>query len=101
MWSGTTNRRQSNWRWPLMNGFSRPDRQAALHLPDGRRLAWHEWGPALGRPVLFCTGAAMSGSLAFEIDHVHDLGWRLIAFDRPVSDRRTRTLTRPCRPGDD
>lgn len=46
-----------------MIDVSAPERTAHLTLPDGRRLAWSEWGPADGRPVLFCTGAAMGGSL--------------------------------------
>lgn len=52
-------------------------------LPDGRILAWYEWGPATGRPVVFCTGAGMSGSLGFGEDILDDLGLRLIAPDRP------------------
>jgi len=54
-----------------------------MRLRDGRRLAWYEWGPGSGRPVLFCTGAAMSGSVAFGAGHLRDLDLRLIAFDRP------------------
>jgi len=55
----------------------------AIRLPDGRALAWFEWGPLDGVPVIFCTGAAMCGSLAFGVDHLHDLGLRLLAIDRP------------------
>ncbi len=54
-----------------------------LDLPDGRRLAWHQWGPATGRPVIFCTGAGMSGSLGFGTDCLDGLNLRLIAPDRP------------------
>lgn len=54
-----------------------------IDLPDGRRLAWHEWGPVTGRPVIFCTGAGMSGSLGFGEDCLEDLGLRLIVPDRP------------------
>jgi hypothetical protein len=36
-----------------------------------------------GLPVLFCTAAAMSGTLGFGADDVTDLGLRLIAVDRP------------------
>lgn len=56
-----------------------PDRQSETTLHDGRTLAWSEWGPPSGRPVLFCTGAGMSGSLAFDPPR----GVRLIAADRP------------------
>src|SRR5581483_300238 len=66
-----------------MNGFSRPERQESMRLRDGRRLAWYEWGPPRGRPVLFSTGAAMSGSLAFGPDELPNLELRMIAFDPP------------------
>ena len=60
-----------------------PERQRALHLADGRRLAWAEWGPLAGTPVLFCTGAAMSGWLGFGCHHLAELNLRLLAIDRP------------------
>lgn len=60
-----------------------PQRQEAMQLSDGRVLAWYEWGPPDGVPVLFCTGAAMSGWLGFGTDCVDELGLRLIAPDRP------------------
>lgn len=34
-----------------------PMRIGVTVLRDGRDLAWAEWGPADGRPVLFCPGA--------------------------------------------
>lgn len=60
-----------------------PNRQATLRLLDGRILAWSEWGPVDALPVLFCTGAAMSGSLGFGAPGLNELGLRLIAVDRP------------------
>jgi pimeloyl-ACP methyl ester carboxylesterase/ADP-ribose pyrophosphatase YjhB (NUDIX family) len=60
-----------------------PERQAAIHLQDDRKLAWSEWGPEDGIPVLFCTGAGMSGSLGFGATHLPALGLRLMAIDRP------------------
>jgi len=60
-----------------------PGRQSTMNLRDGRKLGWYEWGTPNGRPVLFCTGAAMSGSLAFGIEYLADLELRLLAFDRP------------------
>lgn len=48
-----------------------------------RRMAWAEWGPPDGAPVLFSPGAATSGSLGFATDAVERLGVRLIAVDRP------------------
>jgi pimeloyl-ACP methyl ester carboxylesterase len=58
-----------------------------MTLSDGRILAWYEWGPHAGVPVLFCTGAAMSGWLGFGSDCLADAGLRLMAVDRPGSGR--------------
>lgn len=46
-------------------------------------MAWSEWGRPDGLPVLFCTGAALSGSLDFGARDLPDLGLRLLASDRP------------------
>lgn len=46
-------------------------------------MAWSEWGPVDGVPVLFSPGAATSGSLGFATETVDRLGVRLIAVDRP------------------
>ncbi|MBW4566317.1 MAG: alpha/beta hydrolase [Mojavia pulchra JT2-VF2] len=54
-----------------------------MQLKDGRQLAWSEWGPVDGIPVLFCTGAGMSGWLGFGASELPDLGLKLIAPDRP------------------
>lgn len=67
----------------------RARRHDAILLPDRRTLAWSEWGPENGRPVLFCTGAGMSGTLGFGAGCVDALGVRLIAFDRPGLGRST------------
>lgn len=60
-----------------------PERQATMQLHDGRRLAWSEWGPVDGIPVLFCPGAGMSGWLGFGASALPSLGLKLIAIDRP------------------
>ncbi len=60
-----------------------PERQATMQLLDGRVLAWSEWGPIDGLPVLFCTGAGMSGWLGFGHKYLPELGLKLIAIDRP------------------
>ncbi|MGY1687841.1 alpha/beta fold hydrolase [Geodermatophilus sp. SYSU D00867] len=60
-----------------------PGTPCALRLPDGRELAWSEWGPADGRPVLFCPGGGMSGVLGFGTGELSGLGLRLLALDRP------------------
>jgi pimeloyl-ACP methyl ester carboxylesterase len=46
-------------------------------------MAWSEWGPADGAPVLFSPGAATSSLLGFAGGAVERLGARLIAVDRP------------------
>jgi pimeloyl-ACP methyl ester carboxylesterase len=61
----------------------------SVRLPDGRDLAWSEWGPPDGRPVLFCPGAGMSGVLGFGVDVLPELGLRLLALDRPGLGRST------------
>ncbi|BCL37682.1 alpha/beta fold hydrolase [Nostoc sp. MS1] len=67
-----------------MNNFvTPPERQTAMQLNDGRKLAWSEWGPVDGVPVLFCTGAGMSGWLGFGASYLSELGLKLIAIDRP------------------
>lgn len=65
---------------PRVSPAARRDR---FTLPSGRRLAWSEWGATDGRPVLFCTGAGMSGALGVESDVAEGLGVRLIGIDRP------------------
>ncbi|CAN7724067.1 alpha/beta hydrolase [Rhizobium sp. LjRoot98] len=67
-------------------------RQDYIVLPDGRRLAWSEWGPIGGRPIIFCTGAAMSGSLGFAEADLSSLGGRLIGIDRPGLGRSDENL---------
>lgn len=46
-------------------------------------MAWSEWGPVTGAPVLFSPGAATSGSLGFAGAALDRLGARLIGIDRP------------------
>lgn len=70
-------------RVPVPLALPPPERGDSILLRDGRRLAWWEWGPAEGDPVLFCTGAATSGRLGFGADFLEELGLRLLAIDRP------------------
>lgn len=67
----------------MPNTFPDPQRSGAFLLPAGRCLAWHEWGPANGAPVLFLPGAGMSGRLGFALEHLDELNIRLIGIDRP------------------
>ncbi|HEY8576863.1 MAG TPA: alpha/beta hydrolase [Devosia sp.] len=60
-----------------------PERQGSVELADRRNLAVSEWGPADGDPILFCTGAGMSGSLGFGAEALRAQTLRLIGIDRP------------------
>ncbi|MFF0776281.1 alpha/beta fold hydrolase [Nonomuraea wenchangensis] len=60
-----------------------PARLGESVLPDGRRLARAEWGPATGTPVVLCPGAGTSRWLGFGAGVVDELGVRLISLDRP------------------
>lgn len=57
-------------------------RQYSCQLPDCRDLCWYESGPKAGFPVIFCTGAGMSGTLGFGIDLLDRLNIRLIVPER-------------------
>ncbi|GGM46063.1 alpha/beta hydrolase [Longimycelium tulufanense] len=46
-------------------------------------LAWAEWGPPDGIPVLLCPGAATSRRMGFGAGVVAPLGVRLVSVDRP------------------
>ena len=60
-----------------------PARLGATRLPDGRLLAWSEWGPEDGRPVLLCPGAATSRWLGIAAGVPDAVGVRLVSVDRP------------------
>ncbi|CAG9428164.1 TPA: alpha/beta fold hydrolase [Providencia alcalifaciens] len=57
-------------------------RHMSMKLSDGRLLCWYESGPEQGFPVIFCTGAGMSGTLGFGIDRLEELNIRLITPER-------------------
>ena len=54
-----------------------------ITLQDNRQLFWYESGPEDGVPVIFCTGAGMSGSFAFNEELLQKMGVRIFSFDRP------------------
>jgi pimeloyl-ACP methyl ester carboxylesterase len=58
-------------------------RLGETQLNDGRALAWAEWGPEDGRPVVLCPGAGTSRSLGFGQDVLDKLGLRVVSIDRP------------------
>ena len=58
----------------------------SIVVDQRRRLHWTEFGSTSpdARPIIFCTGAAMSGSFAFaDAAAFGELNVRLIAIDRP------------------
>ncbi|HHR6078550.1 TPA: alpha/beta fold hydrolase [Providencia alcalifaciens] len=57
-------------------------RHMSMTLSDERLLCWYESGPEQGFPVIFCTGAGMSGTLGFGIDRLDELNIRLITPER-------------------
>ncbi|MEV2278747.1 alpha/beta hydrolase [Nocardiopsis sp. NPDC049922] len=60
-----------------------PERLGETVLTDGRVLAWAEWGPGDGVPVLLVPGAATSRSLGIGAGAAEALGVRLVSVDRP------------------
>ncbi|WP_455385831.1 alpha/beta fold hydrolase, partial [Acidihalobacter prosperus] len=60
------------------------DRSSILRLPDGRRLAYAEYGDPRGRPLIYNHGLLSSRFEAVFADGAaRRLGLRLIAVDRP------------------
>ncbi len=70
----------------------------SITLSDGRILAWVAFGPAGGRPVIYCHGFPSTGhEAAFVEEAAHATGARVLAPDRPGYGRSDhapdRTLT--------
>ena len=62
-----------------------------LTLRDGRTLAWREYGPRDGRPLLLFQGTPGSRFSRHPHEDVYDrLGVRMVAFDRPGYGASTR-----------
>jgi len=66
-----------------MTASGTPERVGSLRTPDKRTLAWSEWGPVHGRPVLLVHGTPGSSHVCPDVEATHDLGVRLIVPDRP------------------
>ena len=59
------------------------ERDGAITTPDGRRLAYAEWGPADGPVVLMFHGMPGSRLVCPDVDATARRGIRLVAVDRP------------------
>jgi pimeloyl-ACP methyl ester carboxylesterase len=55
----------------------------SVHLPDGRRLSYAEWGVRSGVPIFFLHGTPGSRLLTPPVSVTSELGVRLVTFDRP------------------
>ena len=65
--------------------------EGRLTLRDGRTLAWREYGPADGRPLLRFQGTPGSRNSRHPHEDAYDrLGVRVIVFDRPGYGASTR-----------
>ncbi|RMF16492.1 MAG: alpha/beta hydrolase [Gammaproteobacteria bacterium] len=54
-----------------------------VHMPDGRQLAWREYGALSGRPLYFCHGIPGCRLEGRYLDtEARRAGWRIIAVDR-------------------
>lgn len=62
-----------------------PRAEGALPLPGGRRLGWAEYGPAAGRPLLWCHGTPGAGrQIPPEARALaRERGVRIVSIERP------------------
>ncbi|WP_420159165.1 alpha/beta fold hydrolase [Nocardiopsis sp. CNT-189] len=66
-----------------MHHDTAPTATGSVPLPDGRTLAYAEYGDPGGTPVLFVPGAATGRRMSFGGPLPHRRGVRLISLDRP------------------
>jgi pimeloyl-ACP methyl ester carboxylesterase len=59
-----------------------PSRDHSVELADGRQLAYAEWGPADGEPVVYFSGTPGSRLMCPDERATENAGVRLITFDR-------------------
>jgi len=64
-----------------------PTRDATIRLPDGRALAYAEWGDPQGRPVFYFYGMPGSRTFVPDPDAADEEHVRLISADRPGTGR--------------
>lgn len=60
-----------------------PQLDAIIRLPDGRRMAYSEWGDRGGRPIILINGTPTSRLLCPDAAATEAAGVRLITIDRP------------------
>lgn len=77
--------------WEVAAAILPPLSDGRLTLRDGRTLAWHEYGPADGRPLLRFQGTPSSRFSRHPQEEAYErLGVRVIVFDRPGYGASTR-----------
>ncbi|WP_405526351.1 alpha/beta hydrolase [Streptomyces avidinii] len=70
--------------WPSISAGASFAAMRELIADDGRTLAVEEWGDLTGIPVVFLHGSPMSRLSRYPDDSLfHELGVRLITYDRP------------------
>jgi pimeloyl-ACP methyl ester carboxylesterase len=62
---------------------AQPARQGAVTVAAGRRLAYSEFGPVDGRPVVLLHGSPGSRLICPDVDATEAAGVRLVTVDRP------------------
>src|SRR5436309_3076234 len=67
----------------VVGGSYAPARDSAIQLPDGRALAYAEWGDPDGRPVFYFHGMPASRLFVPDPEAAAGEHVRLIAADRP------------------
>jgi pimeloyl-ACP methyl ester carboxylesterase len=60
-----------------------PRADSSFRLPDGRRVAYAEWGEPGGRPVVLLHGMPGSRLICPDVDAAVQAGVRLVTVDRP------------------
>jgi len=73
-----------------------PKADRTIRLPDGRGLAYSEWGDLAGRPVVLLHGTPGSRLICLDEDATLAAGVRLLTMDRPgygLSDPRAWSRT--------
>jgi pimeloyl-ACP methyl ester carboxylesterase len=67
----------------MLSPSAEPQREATVTLRDGRVVAYSEWGPGDGRPVVLLHGMPGSRYMCPDVAATESVGIRLVTLDRP------------------